>query len=175
MKNYSSKARPPNLTANAIHNQVGSTATAALATESAGTRRHKFCGRPEDVCAGIRNDCSSRYVFRIAAGAQQRLNKYGEIATNPAADTTTTNSATGRTTFSHGGSAHTAVRSWNEIANTVSALDHAPVPVGDPRIFGQQLGPGRQSRAMAIVHVAIFDAINAIEGRYRSFTGIPGS
>ncbi len=26
---------------------------------------------------------------------------------------------------------------------------------------------------MAIVHIAIFDAINAIEGGYRSYTGIP--
>ncbi len=78
-----------------------------------------------------------------------------------------------RTTFSHGGSALRRFVHWNEVANNASALDHTPVPPGDPRIFGQQLGPGRQSRAMAIVHIAIFDAINAIEGGYRSFTGIP--
>ena len=41
------------------------------------------------------------------------------------------------------------------------------------RVFGEQLGPGRSSRAMAIVHIAIFDAVNAIARRYRSYTGIP--
>ena len=39
-------------------------------------------------------------------------------------------------------------------------------------MFGEQLGPGRSSRAMAIVHIAIFDAVNAIAGGYRSYTGI---
>lgn len=61
---------------------------------------------------------------------------------------------------------------WNEIAINASGLDHTPVPPGDPRIFGEQLGPGRSSRAMAIVHIAIFDAVNALEGDYHSFTGI---
>jgi hypothetical protein len=46
------------------------------------------------------------------------------------------------------------------------------VPAGDPRIFGEQLGPGRSSRAMAIVHIAVFDAINAIVGGYTSYTGL---
>jgi hypothetical protein len=36
-------------------------------------------------------------------------------------------------------------------------------------VFGEQLGPGRASRAMAIVHIAIFDAVNAIYGRWQSF------
>ena len=76
-------------------------------------------------------------------------------------------------TLNHGGSALRRFVHWNEVANDASALDHTPVPAGDPRIFGEQLGPGRQSRAMAIVHIAMFDAINAIEGGYRSFTGIP--
>jgi hypothetical protein len=39
-------------------------------------------------------------------------------------------------------------------------------------VFGEQLGPGRAARAMAVVHIAIFDAVNAIAKRYRSFTGI---
>jgi hypothetical protein len=62
---------------------------------------------------------------------------------------------------------------WNNVAINASGLDHTPVPDGDPRIFGEQLGPGRSARAMAIVHIAMFDAINAIEGGFRSFTGIP--
>ena len=61
---------------------------------------------------------------------------------------------------------------WNHVAIDSSGLDHTPVPEGDPRVFGEQLGPGRASRAMAIVHIAMFDAVNAIAKRYRSFTGI---
>jgi hypothetical protein len=67
----------------------------------------------------------------------------------------------------------TGVRRWNEIAVNASGLDHTPVAVGEDRIFGQQLGPGRSARATAIVHIAIFDSLNAIVGGYRSFTGIP--
>jgi hypothetical protein len=62
------------------------------------------------------------------------------------------------------------VRHWNEVAIDASGLDHTPVANGEPRIFGEQLGPARASRAMAIVHIAIFDAVNAISGRYRSYT-----
>jgi len=66
-----------------------------------------------------------------------------------------------------------AMHHWNSIAIDSSGLDHTPVEAGDPRIFGEQLGPGRSSRAMAIVHIAIFDAVNAIAKRYRSYTEIP--
>ena len=62
---------------------------------------------------------------------------------------------------------------WNSVAIDASGLDHTAVPPGDPRVFGEQLGPGRSARAIAIVHIAIFDAINAIEGGYQSYTGIP--
>lgn len=61
---------------------------------------------------------------------------------------------------------------WNEIAINAAGLDHTPVAAGDTRVFGEQLGPGRSSRAMAIVHIAIFDAVNAIAGGYSSYTGI---
>ncbi|HEY0460986.1 MAG TPA: phosphatase PAP2 family protein [Pyrinomonadaceae bacterium] len=64
------------------------------------------------------------------------------------------------------------LRHWNEIAINASGLDHTPLAPGETRVFGEQLGPGRSSRAMAIVHIAIFEAINAISGDYRSYTGI---
>ncbi len=63
-----------------------------------------------------------------------------------------------------------AIRDWNQIAIDASGLDHAPSDAS--HVFGQQLGPGRSSRAMAIVHLAIFDAVNAVEGGYRSYTGL---
>src|SRR5207237_6751153 len=64
------------------------------------------------------------------------------------------------------------VHRWNQIAIDATGLDHTPVAPGERRVFGEQLGPGRASRAMAIVHIAIFDAVNAALGDYESFTGI---
>src|SRR6185369_1059245 len=65
-----------------------------------------------------------------------------------------------------------ALHRWNVIAMNASGLDHTPVAPGENRIFHEQLGPGRASRAMAIVHIAMFDTINAVVGEYRSFTGL---
>jgi len=56
------------------------------------------------------------------------------------------------------------VRRWNEIAIDASGIDHAGAR--------EQLGPGRSSRAMAIVHIAMFDAINAVVGRYENYMDI---
>ena len=58
-----------------------------------------------------------------------------------------------------------AFRRWNQAAVDASGLDHTPG-------FHQELGPGRSARAMAIVHVAMFDAMNAISGDYESYTGV---
>jgi hypothetical protein len=65
-----------------------------------------------------------------------------------------------------------AVSYWNQIAIDASVLDHTPVAPGETRVFGEQLGPVRTSRALAIVHIAIFDAVNAIAGGYESYTGL---
>jgi hypothetical protein len=62
---------------------------------------------------------------------------------------------------------------WNAAAIDASGLDHTPVAPGDDRVFGEQLGPHRASRAMAIVHIAMFDAINAVVGGYRGYTDLP--
>jgi len=58
-----------------------------------------------------------------------------------------------------------AVRRWNGILLDANAADHALVKPN-------QLGPLRTARAFAIVHIAIFDAVNAISGGYRSYTGL---
>ena len=60
---------------------------------------------------------------------------------------------------------------WNTIALNATGLDHTPVAPGENRVFGEQLGPGRSSRAMAIVHIAMFDALDAVTGGYASYTG----
>jgi len=64
------------------------------------------------------------------------------------------------------------VRRWNEILLVANALDHTPVSPGENRVFGEQLGPHRTSRAFAIVHIAIFDAVNAIVSGHKSYTGL---
>ena len=61
---------------------------------------------------------------------------------------------------------------WNDISNDASGLDHTPVRTGENRVFGEQLGPGRSSRAMAITHIAMFEALNAITGTFESYTGL---
>lgn len=57
---------------------------------------------------------------------------------------------------------------WNELAMELTAVDHAR----GPELGFDQLGPHRSSRALAIVHIAMFDAVNAITRKYRTYTGI---
>ena len=73
----------------------------------------------------------------------------------------------------HGFDRASVVRHWNQIAIDASGLDHTPVAPGETRVFGEQLGPGRAARAMAVVHLAIFEVVNAVEGDYKSYIGLP--
>jgi len=68
-----------------------------------------------------------------------------------------------------------SIHRWNQIAIDASGLDHTPVAPGELRTFGEQLGPGRAARAMAIVHIAMFDSVNAVLGGYQSYSGIPAA
>jgi membrane-associated phospholipid phosphatase len=58
---------------------------------------------------------------------------------------------------------------WNSAALAANAIDHTP---GIPAhaVEADQLGPARSSRAFAIIHIAVFDAINAVRKRYPSYT-----
>ena len=47
------------------------------------------------------------------------------------------------------------------------------VAPGENRVFGEQIGPGRSARAIAIVQIAVFDALVAVNGGYTSYTGLP--
>ena len=60
---------------------------------------------------------------------------------------------------------------WNTVAINATGLDHTPVAPGENRVFGEQFGPGSASRAMAIVHIGMFDALDAVVGGYTSYTG----
>ena len=61
---------------------------------------------------------------------------------------------------------------WQEVALDTTAIDHTPVPPGGTYVFGQQFGPHRASRAMAIVHIAMFEAVNAYYKQYQSYAGV---
>ncbi len=67
------------------------------------------------------------------------------------------------------------VREWCGIAVDASGLDHTPANQGPSHDFGHQLGPCRAARAMAIVHVAMFEAVNAIGGDRASLVGLPAA
>jgi membrane-associated phospholipid phosphatase len=58
---------------------------------------------------------------------------------------------------------------WNEVALRAVAVDHTPSPTGPAA--PEQLGPTRSSRALAIVHLAIHDALNAIYRRQPGYSG----
>lgn len=68
-----------------------------------------------------------------------------------------------------------SVERWNRISIDASGLDHTPVQPGENRVFGHQLGPGAASRAIAIVHLAVFDAVNAVVGGYQSYSRLPAA
>jgi hypothetical protein len=68
--------------------------------------------------------------------------------------------------------ARTRLVHWNRIAIDASGVDHTPIASGENRVFGEQIGPGRAARAIAIVHIAIFDAVNSIVGEWGSYTNI---
>ena len=65
---------------------------------------------------------------------------------------------------------------WNEIALDTTAIDHTPVDPHsttiNPLTFGEQFGPARSARAMAIVHIAMFDAVDAIDHRFEHYDEI---
>jgi hypothetical protein len=63
---------------------------------------------------------------------------------------------------------------WNAVALDLTAQDHATLQTtsGPDPLFAEQYGPHRCSRALAIIHLAIFEAVNAIYRRADSYKGI---
>ena len=62
---------------------------------------------------------------------------------------------------------------WSERSLAADALDHTPPAAGEARVASQQFGPLRSSRAYAIVHIAMYDAVQSITGEYRTYTAMP--
>jgi hypothetical protein len=61
---------------------------------------------------------------------------------------------------------------WNEVALNVTANDHTPLPPGSTLATNpfEQVGPVKTARALAIVHISMFEAINAALRKYKSYT-----
>src|SRR5437762_12784386 len=64
-----------------------------------------------------------------------------------------------------------SIHRWNTIALNASGLAHTPVAPGELRTFGEPLGPTRARRAMAHVHLATRDSVNAVLGGYHTCCG----
>lgn len=67
---------------------------------------------------------------------------------------------------------------WNSFALDLTAQDHTTLQTsvgedGDP-LYAEQFGPHRASRALAIIHLAMFEAINTIYRRAQSYKGVQG-
>ncbi|NNJ24290.1 vanadium-dependent haloperoxidase [Alienimonas chondri] len=60
---------------------------------------------------------------------------------------------------------------WHEILLDTGAIDHTPDPDSDAVGF-ENGGPTRTSRCLAMVQIAVFDAANAIDGRYAGYNEI---
>jgi hypothetical protein len=58
---------------------------------------------------------------------------------------------------------------WNAVALDASRLDHTAVRPGEQRTFGEELGPTGTSRAFAMIHIAMADAVAMIEGSFTTF------
>src|SRR3954470_11640370 len=72
----------------------------------------------------------------------------------------------------HGGGQDPAGRDsildWNAIAIEAAKVDHTDIYA--PAMEGpQQAGPTRASRALAIVHTAMFDAANSVDPQYEPY------
>lgn len=58
---------------------------------------------------------------------------------------------------------------WNAVAIDASRFDHTAVQPGEQRTFGEELGPTRTSRAFAMIHIAMADAVAMIDGSFATF------
>ncbi len=69
------------------------------------------------------------------------------------------------------------IKFWHNVALDTVALDHTPgasasFEPGTPGFASpDQGGPTRTSRALAMVHIAMFDAVNAIQQQYHPYAG----
>jgi PAP2 superfamily len=61
---------------------------------------------------------------------------------------------------------------WHLIAVDLTAIDHRASLAASPTTYHEQFGPARTARALALIHLAMFEAANAFEHKYTSL--VPG-
>jgi len=61
---------------------------------------------------------------------------------------------------------------WHAVALDLTAQDHTTIAGSTDPLFAEQLGPHRSSRALAIMHLAVFEAVNAIYQKHKSYQGL---
>lgn len=61
---------------------------------------------------------------------------------------------------------------WHSTALDLTSQDHTTIVNTTDPTFGEQFGPTRSSRALAIFHLAVFEAVNAIYRTRRSYRGL---
>ena len=116
----------------------------------------------------------SVFVAAVPQHGQRFNRQWGSnFRPNPDADRWRRDEERRRRPRHHPSDAREMIAHWNTIAIDAAGLDHTEVGPGEERVFGEEFGPGRSARAMAMVHIAIFDAANAIAGHYRGFSQMP--
>lgn len=63
---------------------------------------------------------------------------------------------------------------WHSIAIDVTAMDHRALLAVNPATFHEQLGPARTARAMAIVHLAMYEAAIRFDNPRKFSSMLPG-
>ena len=124
--------------------------------------------RPKTIVAALAGVTA---FFALSLSGSPRVSNVEDYL-GPQFKAATRTSAVAVTGITTGNAAVDVLTHWNKISVDASGLDHTPVAPGDPRIFGEQLGPARAARAIAIVHIAMFDSVNAIAGGYKSYTNV---
>lgn len=61
---------------------------------------------------------------------------------------------------------------WHSLILDLTALDHTTIAGSTDPTFGEQYGPPRTSRAFAIFHLALFEAVNAIYRTHPSYRNL---
>ena len=124
--------------------------------------------RPKTIVAALAGVTA---FFALSLSGSPRVSNVEDYL-GPQFKAATRTSAVAVTGITTGNAAVDVLTHWNKISVDASGLDHTPVAAGDPRVFGEQLGPARAARAIAIVHIAMFDSVNAIAGGYKSYTNV---
>lgn len=61
---------------------------------------------------------------------------------------------------------------WNALALDLTAQDHTNIPGVTDATYAEQFGPHRSSWALAIMHLAMFEAVNAIFRTHKSYKNL---